>query len=198
MDGVLLVAVAALCVIGTLLVWSSTRTWAPGATGLVKKHVLNVAIGAALCSTAAMVDHRWLRAYAPVVYLVTMLGLILVITPVGSTVNGSHSWILLGGGFAVQPSEFAKVGLVLLPAMLMAQPAEGTDRPRGLDVFFVLVATGIAIGLVMLQPDLGTAMVLGVIAAGRDDDRRGQEALDSRAGVAGGGRWRRRMVPRAA
>jgi rod shape determining protein RodA len=166
MDGVLLVAVAALCVIGTLLVWSSTRTWAPGATGLVKKHILNVAIGAALCSAAATVDHRWLRAYAPMVYLITIIGLILVITPLGSTVNGSHSWILLGGGFAVQPSEFAKVGLVLLGAMLLAQPSEATDRPRGLDVLFVLLATLLAMGLVMLQPDLGTTMVLGVIAAG--------------------------------
>ncbi|WP_285780748.1 rod shape-determining protein RodA [Microtetraspora sp. NBRC 13810] len=166
MDGVLLVAVAALCVIGTMLVWSSTRTWAPGATGLVKKHLLNVAIGAALLSAAAMVDHRWLRIYAPIIYLVTLGGLVLVITPVGSTINGSHSWIVLGGGFAVQPSEFAKVGLVLLLAMLLAQPVEGTGRPRGLDVVFALLATGIAVGLVLLQPDLGTAMVLVVITMG--------------------------------
>ena len=65
----MLVAVAALCVIGTLLVWSSTRTWAPGATGLVKKHVLNVVIGARAVRPATMVDHRALRAYAPLVYL---------------------------------------------------------------------------------------------------------------------------------
>ncbi|MFI6504125.1 rod shape-determining protein RodA [Nonomuraea typhae] len=163
LDGVLLVAVAALCVIGTLLVWSSTRTWAPGSTGLVKKHVLNLAIGAALCGAAAMVDHRLLRAYAPVVYVVTLVGLAIVITPLGTTVNGSHSWIMLGGGFAVQPSEFAKIGLVLMSSMLLAQPAEGTDRPRGLDMVFTLVVAGIAMGLVMLQPDLGTTLVLAVI-----------------------------------
>ncbi|GAA5078556.1 rod shape-determining protein RodA [Thermocatellispora tengchongensis] len=166
MDGVLLVAVVALCVIGTLLVWSSTRTWAPGSTGLVKKHMLNVLIGAGLLAGAAMVDYRWLRAYAPVIYLLSLAGLVLVITPVGSTINGSHSWILLGGGFAVQPSEFAKLGLVLLLAMLLAQPAEGTIRPRTLDVVLGLLATALAMGLVMLQPDLGTTMVLGVIAAG--------------------------------
>ncbi|WP_157246513.1 rod shape-determining protein RodA [Nonomuraea typhae] len=163
LDGVLLVAVAALCVIGTLLVWSSTRTWAPGSTGLVKKHVLNLAIGAALCGAVAMVDHRLLRAYAPVVYLVTLVGLAIVVTPLGTTVNGSHSWIMLGGGFAVQPSEFAKIGLVLMLSMLLAQPAEGTDRPRGLDMVFTLVVAGIAMGLVMLQPDLGTTLVLAVI-----------------------------------
>jgi rod shape determining protein RodA len=166
LDAVLLVAVAALCVIGTLLVWSSTRTWAPGSTGLVKKHMLNVAIGAALCSAVAMVDHRQMRAYAPLVYAVSLLGLVVVLTPLGSTVNGSHSWITLGGGFAFQPSEFAKLGLVLVLAMLLAQPAEGTDRPRMLDVMFALLAAGLAMGLVMLQPDLGTTLVMAVITVG--------------------------------
>ncbi|MFD0471463.1 FtsW/RodA/SpoVE family cell cycle protein [Nonomuraea thailandensis] len=165
LDGLMLVAVAGLCVIGTLLVWSSTRTWAPGSTGLVKKHLLNETIGVVLCGIVAMVDHRAMRAYAPLVFLLSLVGLGLVITPLGATINGSHSWILLGGGFAVQPSEFAKVGLLLIIAMLLAQPAEGSDRPRGLDVTLVLVCASITMGLVMLQPDLGTAMVLAVITA---------------------------------
>ncbi|TDD45126.1 rod shape-determining protein RodA [Nonomuraea terrae] len=165
LDGLMLVAVAGLCVIGTLLVWSSTRTWAPGSTGLVKKHLLNEAVGAVMCGLVAMIDHRAMRAYAPLVYLMSLVGLGLVLTPLGATINGSHSWILLGGGFAVQPSEFAKVGLLLIVAMLLAQPAEGTDRPRMIDVTLALVAAVITIGLVMLQPDLGTAMVLAVITA---------------------------------
>jgi rod shape determining protein RodA len=166
MDGVLLVAVGALAVIGTMLVWSSTRTWAPGATGLAKKHILNLVIGAVLAGTTAMVDHRTLRAYAPLVYVVSLIGLFLVITPLGSTVNGAHSWIMLGGGFAFQPSEFAKFGLVLMLAMLLARPIEGTDRPRGMDVWIVLVIAAFTMGLVMFQPDFGTTMVLGVITAG--------------------------------
>src|SRR5690606_40790870 len=89
----------------------------------------------------------------------------LVLSPLGATINGSHSWILLGGGFAVQPSEFAKVGLVLITDMLLAQPVDGTDRPRGLDVLLALVAAGITLGLVMFQPDLGTALVLAAITA---------------------------------
>ncbi|MEU8381471.1 rod shape-determining protein RodA [Streptosporangium sp. NPDC048865] len=166
MDGLMLVAVAALAVIGTMLVWSSTRTWAAGSTGLVKKHILNLVIGAVLAGTAAMADHRSLRTFAPLIYAATLVGLILVITPLGSTVNGAHSWIMLGGGFAFQPSEFAKLGLVLMLAMLMAQPARGTDRPRGFDVVIALVVSMFTMGLVMLQPDLGTTMVIGVITAG--------------------------------
>src|SRR5690606_1878010 len=129
-------------------------------TGLMKKHLLNVAIGATLMAVVAMVDYRWLRAYAPMIYLVSLAGLVLVLTPVGSTINGWHSWILLGGGFAVQPSEFAKLGLVLLLAMRLAEPVEGGDRPRAADVAFGMLAPALAVGLVMLQPDLGTAMIL--------------------------------------
>ncbi|MEV4840800.1 rod shape-determining protein RodA [Nonomuraea sp. NPDC049486] len=165
LDVVMLVAVAALLVLGSLLVWSSTRTWAPGSTGLLWKHLLNQVIGVALCLAVAMTDYRAVRAYAPVVYLVSLVGLGLVLTPLGATINGSHSWILLGGGFAVQPSEFAKVGLVLITSMLLAQPVEGTDRPRGLDVLLALVAAGITLVLVMLQPDLGTALVLAAVTA---------------------------------
>ncbi|MBB6349709.1 rod shape-determining protein RodA [Nonomuraea muscovyensis] len=165
LDGVLLVAVAALCVIGTLLVWSSTRTWAPGATGLVKKHVLNLLIGTGLFVVTTSIDHRAMRAYAPLVYLLSVIGLILVITPLGATINGSHSWILLGGGFAVQPSEFAKLGLTLMLAMLLAQPADTGERPRNLDVVIALVLATVTMGLVMAQPDLGTALVLAVITA---------------------------------
>ncbi|MBG0830385.1 rod shape-determining protein RodA [Planomonospora sp. ID67723] len=166
MDGPLVVAVAALAMIGTLLIWSSTRTWAPGSTGLLKKHLLNLGIGTALAVAAATVDHRALRAYSPLVYGAAALGLVLVITPVGSEVNGAHSWIMLGGGFALQPSEFAKLGLVLALSMLLAQPAVGSDRPRGLDVVIALGVAGLTMGLVMAQPDFGTTMVLGVITAG--------------------------------
>ncbi|GGL00464.1 rod shape-determining protein RodA [Sphaerisporangium melleum] len=163
-DGVLLVAVMALSVIGTLLVWSSTRTWAAGApTGMVMKHVLNLAIGWVLCGIAALADRRTLRIYAPAVYGVSLLGLLAVITPLGSTINGSHSWILLGGGFAVQPSELAKPALILMLCALLAEPARGTDRPRTLDLVLCAAAAAIAMGLVMLQPDFGTTMVLAVI-----------------------------------
>ncbi|WP_405145544.1 rod shape-determining protein RodA [Sphaerisporangium sp. NBC_01403] len=166
-DGVLLVAVMALSVIGTLLVWSSTRTWAAGApTGMAKKHVLNLVIGWILCGIVAMADQRRLRVYAPAVYGVSLLGLLAVVTPLGSTINGSHSWILLGGGFAVQPSELAKPALILMMGALLAEPAPGTDRPRTLDLLLCVAASGIAAGLIMLQPDFGTTMVLAVITGG--------------------------------
>ncbi|MCT9930998.1 rod shape-determining protein RodA [Planotetraspora sp. A-T 1434] len=167
MDGLLLAAVIALSVIGTLLVWSSTRTWVSNEpTGLVKKHVLNLCIGLALYSVVAVSDYRWLRRYAPFLYGVAIMGLLLVITPMGSTINGHHSWIMLGGGFAVQPAELAKPALIVFMARLLVRSAEGKDRPRVVDLALCLAAAGVAASLVMLEPDLGTTMVLVVITGG--------------------------------
>ncbi|GAA1295334.1 rod shape-determining protein RodA [Planotetraspora silvatica] len=169
MDGVLFAAMIALSVIGTLLVWSSTRTWISNEpTALAKKHVLNLCVGLVLYFVVAMADYRWLRTYAPVVYGVAILMLLLVITPMGSTINGHHSWIMVGGGFAVQPAELVKPALIVMMARLLARHTEGKkkDRPRPLDVALCLAAAGVAAALVMLQPDLGTTMVLMVITGG--------------------------------
>ena len=58
-----------------------------------------------------------------------MLGLLAVLSPLGSSVNGAHSWILLPAGFSVQPSEFAKVALCVGLAMILAERADAEDRP---------------------------------------------------------------------
>ncbi len=122
-------------------------------------------------AVAALVDPRSLRAYAPVVYVVACVGLVVVLSPLGATINGAHSWILLPAGFQVQPSEFAKVALVVGMAVLLAEGRDGEDTPRDADVLLVLALAAVPMGLVMLQPDLGTtlvlvAVVLGVLAVG--------------------------------
>ncbi|GAA4567988.1 rod shape-determining protein RodA [Planotetraspora kaengkrachanensis] len=169
MDGLLFAAMLALSVIGTLLVWSSTRTWISNEpTALAKKHVLNLCVGLVLYFLIAMADYRWLRTYAALVYGIAILGLLLVITPMGSTINGHHSWIMIGGGFAIQPAELVKPALIIFMARLLARHLQGKkkDRPRPLDVALCLAAAGVAALLVMLQPDLGTTMVLAVITGG--------------------------------
>ncbi|OPG04290.1 rod shape-determining protein RodA [Microbispora sp. GKU 823] len=164
MDWLLFGAVVALSAVGTLLVWSATRTWSSiEPTGMAKKHVLNLLIGLALYSAIAVTDYRWLRTYAPVLYGIAVIGLILVISPMGSTVNGHHSWILLGGGFALQPAEFMKPALVVMLARLLTPTSEKgktKDRPRASGLALSLAVVGVAAALVMMQPDLGTTMVL--------------------------------------
>ncbi|HVF18847.1 MAG TPA: FtsW/RodA/SpoVE family cell cycle protein, partial [Mycobacteriales bacterium] len=125
LDWVLVAAATSLGVIGAVLVWSATRPRLEAAGGdppaFLKRHCLNLLLGLALGAVAALVDYRMLRAYAPIVYAASCLGLIAVLTPLGSVINGSRSWIEVGGGFQIQPSEFAKVALVVGMAMILGE-----------------------------------------------------------------------------
>ena len=153
-----------LSLIGALLVWSATRHQA-GSAYLVR-HLVNTALGVGLAVAVTRTGYQLLRALAPLLYLVSVAGLVLVLTPVGSTVNGSHSWILLPGGFSVQPSEFAKVALCLGLAIILGERIDRQVQPGRRDLLAAVVVAGVPIGLVMLQPDLGSALVLGALAFG--------------------------------
>ena len=138
----LALAVAGLVVLGALLVWSATRQRLLAAgldpQSYLQRHLLNAAIGLALATAAALVDYRSLRAYAPAFYALSCLGLVVVLTPLGATVNGAHSWILLPAGFQVQPSEFAKVAVVVGLAVLLGERRDGEAAPRDGDVLLGL------------------------------------------------------------
>lgn len=163
-DWGLVVAALGLSLIGALLVWSATRHQA-GSAYLVR-HLTNTVLGVALAAAVTRTGYQLLRAVAPLLYLASVAGLVLVLTPVGSTVNGSHSWILLPGGFSVQPSEFAKVALCLGLAILLGERIDRQAQPDGRDLLFAVLVVGVPIGLVMLQPDLGSALVLGALGFG--------------------------------
>ena len=170
LDWVLALAVLALIALGSLLVWSATRQRMLDGDldpqAFFKRHLVNALIGVTLASVAALVDYRSLQTYAPVVYVLSCLGLVAVLTPLGSTINGAHSWIVLGGGFQVQPAEFAKVALVVGMAMLLANQRDGENAPRSGDIVLVLLLAAVPMALIMLQPDLGTALVLVFIVLG--------------------------------
>jgi rod shape determining protein RodA len=170
LDYVLLAAVLALGGLGSLLVWSATqgndRLTGGDPTAFLKRHLINLAIGLVLGACAALFDHRMLRAAAPIIYVLSIIGLLAVLSPLGSTINGSHSWIVLPAGFSVQPSEFAKVALCVGMAMLLAEKRDGEDYPRDSDVVLALAFAGLPLALIMLQPDLGTALVVCAIVLG--------------------------------
>ncbi len=169
-DWVLLLAVLSLCAIGVVLVWSATRNYnlqrGLDPQAFLKKDVLNVAIGLVLGAAAALIDYRTLRAYAPVVYALSGIGLLAVLSPLGETINGSHSWIPLGAGFEVQPSEFAKVALIVMMATMLGEQRDGIAGPDHRDVVATLALAAGPVALILLQPDLGTVLVLGFVIVG--------------------------------
>ena len=171
LDWVLTIAVVALLAIGTMLVWSATKQkeldLGHDPQGFLRKHLINISLGLVLGAMTALFDYRSLRAYAPFVYVASVLGLIAVLAPgVGSTINGAHSWIQLPAGFSIQPSEFAKVALCVALPMLLAERRDAETAPRLKDVATALGVALVPITLIMLQPDLGTTIVIGVIILG--------------------------------
>jgi len=170
MDWLLVVVVLGLSAIGTLLVWSATQ---PGllAAGqdprtYLKKQLLNVAIGLVLMVGVSLVDTRQLRTWVPLFYGATVLGLLAVLTPIGSDINGAHAWISLPGGFQVEPSEFAKVALILGMAVIFSRARPGiTGGPGVRSLFAALACAAPLIGLVVIEPALGVALVLVVVTA---------------------------------
>jgi rod shape determining protein RodA len=174
MDWLLVLVVAALSALGVLLVWSATQPSLIAAgqdpRTYLKKQLLWVVIGLVLMFVVSLADTRQLKAWTPFFYGATLLGLLAVLTPLGSDVNGAKAWISLPGGFQVEPSEFAKVALIVMTAMIFSR-VRG-ERPRssgsagspGLRaVLLALVAAAPLIGLVVTEPALGVALVLVIV-----------------------------------
>jgi rod shape determining protein RodA len=172
LDWPLLSAAVILSCLGILLVYSATR----GRTDLnngdpeyfLIRHFLNFSIGAGLAALTVWLGHVRLRTAVPALYVLSVLLSLMVLSPLGSTVNGSRSWIQLAGGFAFQPSELVKVGVLLAVATVLAASLEidGQRRPDSRSVLQALLLAAIPTSLIMLMPDVGQTMVIAVIALG--------------------------------
>ena len=165
-------AALALALIGAVLVWSATRSRLAADGGnpqsYLYRHLVNVAIGAALAVFASRADTRMLRFLGPIIYALSLLGLAAVFV-VGTTVNGAHAWIELPGGLALQPSEYMKLGLIVGMAVMFGQRAAARRvavPPPNADVLIAVALISVPLALIMLQPDLGSAMVLAAAAFG--------------------------------
>ncbi|MCH5676546.1 rod shape-determining protein RodA [Streptomyces gilvus] len=172
LDWPMLLSAVALSAIGSLLVFSATRNRTEINQGdpyyFLIRHIMNTGIGIALMVGTIWLGHRTLRNVVPILYGLSLFGVLLVLTPLGATINGSRNWIVLGGGFSLQPAEFVKVSIILGMAMLLSARVDAGDRPHP-DHRTVLQALGLAavpIMIVLLMPDLGTVLVLVTIILG--------------------------------
>lgn len=166
-DPILTVAVGMLLFIGTLLVYAATRDWY-AANGLdpqyyLKRHVINIFIGILLAWGTTVIDYRMLRAYTPVVWGLGVIGLTAVLIPgLGSEVNGAQAWIPLPGGFQIQPAELAKISIIVGMSMLLSEYRHENDAPTNRDVIQALLIAAIPVGLILLQPDMGTVFIISI------------------------------------
>jgi cell division protein FtsW len=129
------------------------------------RQVIWVAFGVVAMYLLSRVDYAWFRKTAVPIGGLAVGGLLLVLVPgVGSVVNGARRWIYLGGQ-GVQPSELAKIAMVILvAALIVRRPWEVTTFKGFLRLSVITIVP--AAGLIMLEPDLGTTLVLvGAVVA---------------------------------
>jgi rod shape determining protein RodA len=162
----------ALSLIGTVLVYSATRNRTEINQGdpyyFLIRHLMNTGIGLVLMIGTVWLGHRTLRTAVPILYGISVLLILMVLTPLGATVNGAHAWIVLGGGFSLQPSEFVKITIILGMAMLLAARVDAGDKayPDHRTVAQALGLAGVPMLIIMLMPDLGSVMVMVIIVLG--------------------------------
>ena len=164
LDPLLIGATLAITALGVLMIYSSTRERLrlEGVDELyfVKRQGVAILVGLVVMALLLAVDYRKLRDYSAFAYVATVVGLLAVLSPLGSNARGSQAWFQLPGGFQLQPSELVKLGIIVALAGY-ANEHRGEMNPWRLTVTIGLAAVPIV--LVMLQPDFGTAMVLGLV-----------------------------------
>jgi cell division protein FtsW len=161
---VLLAAIVAmLCTIGLMMVLSASSVEAlrsyGGAWVFFQRQLVWVGLGAAVLAGATVLDyHHWRKAVIPLLG-VSVVGLVLVLVPgVGITAGGSSRW-LGTDSFRVQPSELAKLAVLLFAADLLARRAEQVGDWRYV-MRPLLVTSGLLAVLVLFQPDMGTTVLM--------------------------------------
>jgi rod shape determining protein RodA len=159
-DVVLVVAVAAVALLGIVMVFSTTRgPAAPFRYGFVTKQAVYVMLGALLAAALVLIDYRIIRDYGLFIYGAGVAALFFVLTPLGSSSKGHQGWFSFGS-FQLQPSEIAKITVIIGLATVAAQFRDDIDLRR---LGALLVMAAVPMGLVLLQGDLGTTLVFAAI-----------------------------------
>ncbi|MCW7946460.1 rod shape-determining protein RodA [Streptomyces hygroscopicus] len=172
LDWPILLSAVALSLIGTALVYSATRNRTEINQGdpyyFLIRHLMNTGIGIALMIGTIWLGHRTLRTAVPILYGLSVFLILMVLTPLGATINGNRNWIVFGGGFSLQPSEFVKVTITLGMAMLLSARVDAGDKqyPDHRTVAQSLGLAAVPMMIILLMPDLGSTMVMVIIVLG--------------------------------
>ncbi len=159
-DVTMLVVVGLIVVVGSAMVYSATRRL-NGASGYMLRQGLFVVLGVGLMAVVSLIDYRRIADWWQILYGASIVLLVGVMTPLGAVVNGSRGWYRFGP-FSMQPAEFAKLASIIAVAAYLGS-SEEVDLRRLAGALGLLAVPA---GMVLLQPDLGSALVFIVIALG--------------------------------
>jgi rod shape determining protein RodA len=163
LDWTILLTVGGLCAVGLLAIYSSTgptrRLSGLDPYWYLRRQVLFVAAGIVVMAVVSIIDYRRLREWALLIYATTTV-LLIAVTLLARTRNGARAWFTIGP-FLLQPSELAKVSLILVLGAYVASD-RGEDLPFP-GFVRALALMSIPLLIVIAQPDLGTASVFVAI-----------------------------------
>jgi rod shape determining protein RodA len=156
-DFIQLFAMTGLLTIGILFIYGTGQQVGFRAMFLWKKQLVWAAIGFAIwIFMTFFFDYRKLMLFTPFFYIACLVGLVLVLK-IGVELNGARRWFSIGG-ISIQPSEFAKFGLLLVAAWMLSM--KGFDINKFHNLVFLGIVCGIPFLLIVVEPDLGTSIVL--------------------------------------
>lgn len=153
-DWVLFIVVLAMVGLGVLFIWSCTH-WVPVRAGMAAQQLRWFAVGMLAMLVVLAVDYTLLEWFAWPAYFASLAGLAMVMV-IGVTVNNARRWIQLPG-FMVQPSEIAKVAVILVLARYLMNRR---DLRQWHNIIIPMLIVGIPMGMILVQPDLGTSLTL--------------------------------------
>lgn len=157
-DWALMVGVIALSIVG----FAAIRSASGGEGNDYLKQALFFVIGLPVAAVVGMIDYRVYRDFLGLLYLFTLSALVLVLTPLGSEVNGTQGWFVVGS-FSLQPAEFAKLALIVVLAAVFTGRFGSVEAPRLVTAFGTL---GLVAFLVLLEGETGSVMVYCFVALG--------------------------------
>lgn len=162
-DYKLLIAVILIASFGIVMIYSASSIWAEykfhDAFKFVKAQAIFFLAGLGMLYFLSKIDYKIYEKKANLILLICFILLVLVLIPgIGSIRNGSRSWFGFGG-FGIQPSEFAKLGLIIFVSKYLAGNQKLMQNIKK-GVFPILLVIGVFFLLIMLEPDFGTAMVI--------------------------------------
>lgn len=160
-DKTLLISVIILSLFGLLMIYSSSCIWADYKFNdpykYLKSQGLFLILGYFLIYIISKINYQIYYKYSNYILLICSILLVLVLIPgIGSIRNGSRSWFGIGS-FGIQPSEFAKLGLIIFTSKYLTNNKIKSIRSS---VFPILLVVFFLFGLIMLQPDFGTGVIL--------------------------------------
>ena len=162
-DKMLLISVILIAVFGIIMIYSASSIWAEykynDSFKFVKAKTAFFIIGLIIMYITTKININYLYKKSNLILFICLFLLTLVLIPgIGTIRNGSRSWFGIGG-FGIQPSEFAKIGLIIYVSKYLATNQRIIkDIKKG--VFPILLVIGVFFALIMLEPDFGTGMVI--------------------------------------